>query len=57
LWTRNEEEVRKLYGDKYRSRVSATKLNRLSRLEVLEGARKAIAEGGDVSGAKDISGT
>ena len=52
-----EEEARKLYGDKYRSRVSATELNRLKKLEALEDARKAIAEGEDVSGAKDMSGT
>jgi hypothetical protein len=55
--TRSKEETRKLYGDKYRSRVSATELNRLRRLEALEEARKAIAEGGDVPGAKDMSGT
>jgi hypothetical protein len=36
LWTRSEEEARKLYGDQYRSRVSATELNRLRRLEALE---------------------
>jgi hypothetical protein len=57
LWTRSEEETRKLYGDKYRSRVSATELNRLRRIEVLEEARTAIAEGEDVSGAKDMGGT
>jgi len=57
LWTRSEEEARKLYGDKYRSRVSATELNRLRRLEALEEARKAIAEREDMSGAKDMTGT
>lgn len=55
-WTRSEEEARKLHGDKYRSRLSATGLNRL-RLEVLEEARTATAEGEDVSGAKGMGGT
>jgi hypothetical protein len=36
LWTRSEEEARKLYGDQYKSRVSATELNRLRRPEALE---------------------
>jgi hypothetical protein len=57
LWTKSEEEARKLYGDKYWSRVSATELNRLRRLEVLEEARTAIAEGENVSGAKDMDVT
>jgi hypothetical protein len=33
LWVRSEDEARKLYGDKYRTRVSATEMNRLRRLE------------------------
>lgn len=57
LWTRSENDARKLYGDKYRSRVSATELNSLQRLEVLDEARTASAEGENVSGAKDIDVT
>ena len=53
LWTRSEEEARKLYGDKSRSGILATGLNRL-RLEVLEEARTVTAEGEDVSSAKGI---
>jgi hypothetical protein len=50
LWTRSENVTRKLYGDKYRSRVLATELNWLRRLE----AGTASAEGEDVSGVKDM---
>jgi hypothetical protein len=57
LWTRSENDARKLYGDKYRSRVSATELNSLQRLEMLDEARTASAEGENVSSAKDIDVT
>jgi hypothetical protein len=57
LWTRSENDARKLYGDKYRSRVSATELNSWQRLEVLDEARTASAEGENVSSAKDIDVT
>ena len=43
LYVRTEEESRKLYGAKYRPRVSATELNRLRRIEVDK--RKAAAVG------------
>jgi hypothetical protein len=36
VWTRSDEEARALYGDKYRPRRSATKLNRLRRQEIAE---------------------
>jgi hypothetical protein len=52
LWTRSEEEARKLYEGKYGSRVSTTELNRLRKLEALEEAREAIAEGEDLSDAR-----
>ena len=52
LWTRSEND-----GDKYRSRVSATELNWLKRLEVLDEARTASAKGKNVSSAKDIDVT
>ncbi|KAM6529493.1 hypothetical protein FALCPG4_007629 [Fusarium falciforme] len=33
LWVRDEEECRKLYGEKYRPRISATELNRRRRID------------------------
>ena len=39
LWARSEEDARKLYGEKYRTRVSATELNRLRRLEASNEAK------------------
>jgi hypothetical protein len=57
LWARSEEEARKLYGNKYRTRVSATALNRLRRLEIASEVKKIGAEGGGVSDAENISGT
>ena len=39
LWARSEEDARRLYGEKYRTRVSATELNRLRRLEVSKEAK------------------
>jgi hypothetical protein len=45
LWTRSEEEARKRYGDKYRTRVSATGLNRLRRLELANEDKKVGAQG------------
>ncbi|KAK4900754.1 hypothetical protein LTR49_027388 [Elasticomyces elasticus] len=35
LYVRSDEESRKLYGDKYRARVSATEMNRLRREKIL----------------------
>lgn len=34
LWVRGEEEAKRLYGGRWRSRVSATELNRLRRAEL-----------------------
>jgi ABC-type Na+ efflux pump permease subunit len=56
LWVRSEEETRALYGDKYRNRVSATELNRLRRLEVLEEVWKGGAEAANVINAENSGG-
>ncbi|KAJ4319441.1 hypothetical protein N0V84_006343 [Fusarium piperis] len=36
LWVRDEEACRKLYGEKYRPRISATELNRRRRIEAMQ---------------------
>jgi hypothetical protein len=53
LWARSEEEARKRYGDKYRTRVSATELNRLRRLELATEDKKVGAQG---EGVLDVEG-
>lgn len=40
LWTKSDEEARALYGDKYRPRISATKLHRLRRQEIAEETKR-----------------
>ena len=52
LWARNEEEARKLYGGKYKTRVSATELNRLRRLEVLKEAKAVTSSSAEISHTK-----
>jgi hypothetical protein len=53
LWARTEDEARKLYGHKYRTRVSATELNRLRRLEL---ANEAKMVGSQREGVLDVEG-
>ncbi|KAK4902956.1 hypothetical protein LTR49_026974 [Elasticomyces elasticus] len=45
LYVRSDEESRKLYGDKYRARVSATEMNRLRREKILTSKRISREEG------------
>ncbi|KAK5707286.1 hypothetical protein LTR17_020821 [Elasticomyces elasticus] len=45
LYVRSDEESRKLYGDKYRARISATEMNRLRREKILTSKRISREEG------------
>jgi hypothetical protein len=56
LWTRSGEEARPLYGDKYRPRISATKLNRLRRQEIAEETKIVCREWKDGLTVDKMSG-